>query len=100
MLERFYDPQEGSVMFDGVDVKKLDPMWYHKHVALVQQEPFLFSGTILENIVYGLEGDYTQQQLEEACKMANAFNFIQDPSTFPEGFDTIVGERGVRLSGG
>lgn len=61
----------------------------------------LFSGTIRDNIVYGLEPDeYTDQDLEEACSMANALGFIQDRFMFPEGFDTLVGEKGVKLSGG
>ena len=55
MIERFYDPKEGKVLFDGVDVKTLEPQWYHQQVAIVSQEPVLFSGTIGENISYGLK---------------------------------------------
>ena len=55
MIERFYDPKEGKVLFDGVDIKTLEPQWYHQQVAIVSQEPVLFSGTIGENISYGLK---------------------------------------------
>eukprot|EP00347_Sterkiella_histriomuscorum_P001240 403372791 len=101
MIERFYDPTEGSVEFDGVDIKTLDPKWYHSQVAIVSQEPVLFSGTIKENIGYGLPSDQvTEQTLDFACSQANAYDFIHDKDLFPEGYDTIVGERGVKLSGG
>lgn len=71
----------------------------------MQQEPVLFSGTIRENIVYGwdckaLSEDQINQRLEEATKMANAYEFIHDKDLFPKGYDTVVGERGVKLSGG
>ena len=55
LIERFYDPQEGAVLLDGRDIRYLDPTWYHKQIALVAQEPILFSGTIKENILYGLD---------------------------------------------
>ena len=101
MIERFYDPVEGQVLFDGVDIKKLNPKWYHKQIAIVSQEPVLFSGSIKENICYGLDvGTFDDATLDEACKMANAYDFIHDTDLFPEGYDTIVGERGVKLSGG
>jgi ABC-type multidrug transport system fused ATPase/permease subunit len=61
----------------------------------------LFSGSIKENIAYGLdEGTYNEESLDEACKMANAYDFIHDKDLFPEGYATVVGERGVKLSGG
>ena len=69
-------------------------------MAIVQQEPILFSGTIKENITYGLNFEATEQDIELACKNANALTFIQDKKTFPLGYDTVVGERGVKLSGG
>jgi ATP-binding cassette subfamily B (MDR/TAP) protein 1 len=53
MIERYYDPNEGEVLFNGVNIKELDPVWYHQQIAIVQQEPILFSGTIKENIIYG-----------------------------------------------
>ena len=92
---------EGQVLFSGVDVKDLDQRWYKKQIAIVSQEPVLFSGTIRENICYGMELDeVTNEMLEEACAKANALNFIKDTSIFPDGFDTLVGERGIKLSGG
>ena len=59
MMERFYDPNEGSIEFDGKNIKDLDPKWYHQQVAIVQQEPILFSGSIRENIGYGLPKEQT-----------------------------------------
>ena len=101
MIERFYDPIEGRVLFDGMDIRNLNPKWYHKQIAIVSQEPVLFSGTIRENIAYGLdEGTFNESALDEACKQANAYDFIHDRDLFPEGYSTIVGERGVKLSGG
>lgn len=96
MIERFYDPSSGSVFLDDIDIRVLDPRWLHRNVALVSQEPVLFAGSIKDNIAYGAQ-DASLEQVENAAKMANAFNFIQD---FPDKFDTMVGERGVRLSGG
>jgi len=69
-------------------------------MAIVQQEPILFSGTIKENIIYGLDFEPTEADLDEACRQANALTFVKDQSIFPQGYDTIVGERGVKLSGG
>jgi ABC-type multidrug transport system fused ATPase/permease subunit len=100
MIERFYDPIEGQVCFDGTDIKTLDPKWYHSQVAIVSQEPVLFSGTIRENICYGYELKAQQEDLDKACRQANAYEFIHDKDLFPEGYETIVGERGVKLSGG
>ena len=101
LVERFYDPQAGAVEFCGVNIKDLEPAWYKTQVAIVQQEPVLFSGSIKDNIGYGLdEGTWTDADVEDACRKANALNFIQDKGLFPEGFDTLVGERGIKLSGG
>jgi len=101
MIERFYDPQEGQVEFDGRNLLELDPKWYHGQVAIVSQEPVLFSGSIRDNIAYGLPKEQvTEAMLDTACRQANAFDFIHDKELFPEGYDTLVGERGVKLSGG
>ena len=105
MIERFYDPIEGAVIFNGKDIRSLDPRWYHQQISLVQQEPVLFGGTIKENILYGLtldgkSADEIKERIDEACRQANAFNFIHDKRLFPLGYDTVVGERGVKLSGG
>lgn len=67
LIERFYDPQRGQVLIDGVDLKELDPKWYHRHVGIVSQEPILFSGTIKENIMYGKE-DATEEEVIAAAK--------------------------------
>ena len=99
LIERFYDPHSGQVLFDGIDIKTLNPRWYHQQIGIVSQEPVLFSGSIRENIGYGLE-NVTDQMLDEACQMANAYTFIYDKELFPDGYSTIVGERGVKLSGG
>ena len=99
VIERFYEAQGGGVYIDGVNLKDLDLRWYHENIGYVSQEPSLFSGTIEENITYGVHG-YTSEQLEQAMKMANAAEFIKNRAMFPEGTKTIVGERGIKLSGG
>ena len=87
LIERFYDPKEGQVLFSGVDVKDLDCRWYKRQIAIVSQEPVLFAGTIRENICYGLdESEVTDADVEAACDKANALKFIQDKTIFPQGF--------------
>ncbi len=105
MIERFYEPIEGAVYFNGKDIRTLDPRWYHEQISLVQQEPVLFSGTIQENILYGFnvagrDDLEISQMMDEACKQSNAYDFIHETSQFPLGYQTVVGERGVKLSGG
>ena len=84
----------------------MDNSWYHQtQVALVQQEPILFSCSIKDNILYGVDfGDASEAEImdrvREACRMSSCLDFIQDTRLFPEGFDSMVGERGVKLSGG
>ncbi len=96
LLLRFYDPQEGRVTLDGRDLRTLQLESLRSHMALVSQDPVLFSGTIRENIRYGrLEA--TDDEVEAAAKAANAHEFILG---FPEGYETRVGERGAQLSGG
>ena len=96
MLERFYDPTEGQVLIDGVDLKSVCALDYRRNVGLVSQETQLFAGTIEDNIAYGTEA-YTHDDVVHAAKQANAFDFID---SFDEGFDTKIGENGTRLSGG
>lgn len=96
LLERFYDPLNGSVQLDGHDVRNLNVRWLRQQIGLVSQEPTLFSTSILENIRYGSPGA-SDQDVYQAAKMANAFEFIMD---FPQGFATEVGGRGAQLSGG
>ena len=69
-------------------------------MSIVQQEPVLFSGTIRENIEYGLSEAPTDDELDDACRQANALNFIKDKNIFPLEYETVVGERGIKLSGG
>jgi len=78
LLERFYDPDEGTILFGNQDIKSLNPQDFKKHMAIVQQEPVLFSGTIRENIGYGLENVPTDAELDEACRQANALIFVKD----------------------
>jgi len=101
LIERFYTQTEGLILFNGHDIRDFDPRWYKQQVGIVSQEPVLFSGTIRENICHGLEMEQvTDAMLDEACKKANAYSFIMDKSVTPQGYDTLVGERGIKLSGG
>jgi len=101
LILRMYDPIEGQIMFSGHDIKDLDPKWYKKQIALVAQEPVLFSTTIRENICYGLDNStVTEADMDLACKQSNCYDFIHDMTMFPDGYDTLVGEKGVKLSGG
>lgn len=96
LIERFYDPDEGSIEFEGVDIRELNLEWYRDQISIVSQEPTLFSGTIAKNISYGAP-NATMKEIEEAAKQANAYDFVK---SFPQGFDTDVGEGGTQLSGG
>jgi ATP-binding cassette subfamily B protein len=93
---RFYDPTEGALLLDGVDVRQIKVHALRRNIGFVSQEPFLFSGTITENIAYG-RPDATFPEIMEAAMAANAHEFIM---RFPDAYNTEVGERGVRLSGG
>ena len=96
LIPRFYDPTEGRVCVDGVDLRDVTQASLRQHIAIVPQETLLFGGTIYENIRYGrLEA--SEAEIIEAAKAANAHDFITE---LPDGYETIVGERGVRLSGG
>jgi len=97
LLERFYDPQSGSVSLDGVDIKKLSVKWLRQQLGLVGQEPTLFIGSVAENIGYGKEGA-TRAEIEEAAQHANAHKFIMND--LAEGYETQVGQGGGKLSGG
>jgi len=98
LLLRFYDVNDGHVKLDGVDLKEIDLKWLHNQIGYVAQDPILFSGTIEENIAYGLTG-YSQDTLMRVVKMANA-EFIFNTNLFPTGLKSEVGEKGGRLSGG
>lgn len=96
LIARFYEPDAGSIKIDGIDYRDLDLHSYRSQIGIVLQEPFLFSGTIAENIAYGKPGA-SFDEIVEAARAANAHDFV---SAKPEGYDTMVGERGARLSGG
>ncbi len=96
LIPRFYDPSQGRVTLDGVDLRQLDTHALRRHIGIVPQETQLFSGTVAENIRYG-KPEATEEELEDAAKAANAHDFITE---FPNGYATVVGERGVKLSGG
>ncbi|CAL8095684.1 unnamed protein product [Calicophoron daubneyi] len=96
LLQRFYDPVEGEIRIEGVDIKDLDLKELRNQIGVVQQEPVLFEGTIADNIRLG-KPDATQEEIEEAAKEANAHDFI---CALPEGYDTVLAERGGGMSGG
>lgn len=96
LLPRFYDVTEGSILVDGRDIRTLEIESLRRPIAMVLQDPILFSGSIRENLLYG-EPDATAADLEAACRNANAWDFIQ---ALPDGMETEVGERGTQLSGG
>lgn len=96
LLLRFYEPTQGRVLLDGVDIRKYKQSYLRNHVGLVQQDVFLFSDSVNFNIAYGkIKAD--EQEIKQAAKLAAADDFI---SALPEGYETKVGERGVKLSGG
>jgi ATP-binding cassette, subfamily B, bacterial len=96
LLQRFYDPQSGKVMLGGIDIRQFDPGELRKQMALVPQQPALFSNDVFYNIRYG-NAEASDEQVIEAAKKAHAHDFIMD---LPQGYNSFLGERGVRLSGG
>ncbi|HEX9797051.1 MAG TPA: ABC transporter ATP-binding protein [Anaerolineales bacterium] len=97
LLPRFYDYTGGRITLDGVDLNEYAPSFLRRQIGIVEQEPFLFSRSIRDNITYGLEGEVEQASIEEAAKAAAIHDVVM---TFPQGYDTLVGEKGVTLSGG
>lgn len=96
LLLRFSDIQNGAITIDGQDIRKITQADLHRSIAYVPQEPMLFHRSLRENIAYGCD-DASEEQIREAARLANALEFIE---SLPDGFDTLVGERGVKLSGG
>ena len=96
LLLRYYDPQQGSVLVDGMDIRTADPSDVRSRIALVPQDPVIFAASIAENVRYG-RPEASDAEVESACEMACAMEFI---ARMPEGLETFLGERGVRLSGG
>ena len=97
LLPRFYDYTGGSLKLDGVELNDYPRSYLRSHIGIVEQEPFLFSRTIRENIAYGVKREVSQDEVEAAARAAAVHDVIL---TFPDGYDTLVGERGVTLSGG
>jgi len=96
LLLRFYDPTEGSITLDGVDIRELDPYVVRQHIALVSQQPAIFTGTVADNIRYG-KPDASDEEIAGAAEAAFASEFI---TRLPDGFNSHMGEAGIRLSGG
>jgi ATP-binding cassette subfamily B protein/subfamily B ATP-binding cassette protein MsbA len=96
LIPRFYDPTAGSITLDGVDVRDVQLASLRRQVSVVLQDVFLFHGTVRENILFG-RPDAAEDEIQEAARVANADDFICE---LPEGYDTMVGERGIKLSGG
>ena len=96
LIARFYDPIEGAIALDGRDLRDIDVASYRRLLGIVEQDIFLFDGTVSENIGYGRRGA-DMDQIVEAARVAHADEFV---GALPRGYDTIIGERGVRLSGG
>ncbi|XP_034039238.1 mitochondrial potassium channel ATP-binding subunit [Thalassophryne amazonica] len=97
LLERFYDPTSGAILLDGIDIRTLDPSWLRGQViGFINQEPVLFGSSVMENIRFG-NPEATDAEVINAAKQANAHGFI---TKFPDGYNTVVGERGMTLSGG
>ena len=96
LIPRFYDVTEGRILLDGRDIKQYTLKSLRKNIGIVQQEVYLFSGTVYENIAYG-RLDACREDVTEAAKEAGAHEFIMN---LKDGYDTYIGERGVKLSGG
>ncbi|MBM7603728.1 ATP-binding cassette subfamily B protein [Metabacillus crassostreae] len=96
LIPRFYDVDDGSIKIDGIDIRDMAKQSLRSHIGIVQQDVFLFTGTLRENIAYG-KLDASQEEIEEAAKRAHLESFIE---SLPFGYDTQIGERGLKLSGG
>jgi ABC-type multidrug transport system fused ATPase/permease subunit len=96
LLLRFYNPEEGQIVYDGIPSSEYGISELRSQIAIVPQDVLLFGGTIKENIAYG-KPHASDEEIKQAAKQANALDFIE---SFPEKFETIVGERGIKLSGG
>jgi len=97
LLTRFYDYEDGSITLDGVELSEFPKHYLRQHIGVVQQEPFLFSTNIRNNITYGVQREVSDEEVFAAARAAAVHDVIEE---FPEGYDTVVGERGVTLSGG
>ena len=96
LLQRFYDPDQGKIFLDGIDIKTMNRLDFRKSIALVPQDPVIFASTVIENIRFG-HPEASDEEIYEAARAASAHEFITE---LPQGYETYVGERGVMLSGG
>jgi ATP-binding cassette subfamily B protein len=96
LIPRFYEPEEGRVLIDGMDVGSVSLHSLRRAIGIVQQDVFLFTGTIRDNVAYG-RPEATEEQIERATRQAEAHSFIRE---LPAGYDTYIGEKGIKLSGG
>lgn len=96
LIPRFYDVMEGRVLLDGTDIRDLKLQSLRSHIGIVQQDVYLFAGTVMDNIRYG-KPDATDEEVVRAARAANAHDFIME---LEHGYDTDIGQRGVKLSGG
>lgn len=99
LLMRLYDPQSGLITLDGYSLKDLDPIWLRRHIGFVNQEPVLFSGSIRDNILYGIDEQtpFSEETFQRVIREAHVIEFEK---TLPDGLHTLVGQRGIMLSGG
>ena len=99
LIQRFYDPNEGCITIDGTDLRDFNLTWLRRTIGFVAQEPTLYSTTIEDNVTYGVT-EYTMEEFQKVCQLANIDKFVSDKSLFPSGYKTLVGEKGARVSGG
>ena len=99
MIQRFYEPNDGNIFIDNINIKDFNLDWLHQNIGLVSQEPLLCNGTIEYNITYGVK-EYTMNKLENVCEISRVNEFLKDKRLFPEGLKTMIGERGTNISGG
>ena len=99
LIQRFYDPNEGCITIDGTDLRDFNLTWLRRAIGFVAQEPTLYSTTIEDNVTYGVT-EYTMEEFQKVCQLANIDKFVSDKSLFPSGYKTLVGEKGARVSGG
>jgi ATP-binding cassette subfamily B protein/subfamily B ATP-binding cassette protein MsbA len=96
LVARFYDPTSGAITLDGTDIREIEVDSYRRLLGVVEQDIFLFDGTVADNIGYATR-EATAEEIERAARIAHAHDFI---TALPQGYETLIGERGVRLSGG
>lgn len=99
LVQRLYDPQEGKIFIDGINLKDFDIEWLHNKIGFVSQEPILFADTIENNITYAVNS-YNQEDLDRAAKLSHCYEFINNKEKFPDGYNTMLGDKGLTLSGG